>query len=123
MGLFSKATRVRSASSGASAQQPAGGDKTEAVTVETAAREASVDKDAVLETQGDKEETPQQEAEDESKYPTGPKLWMLVTGLCLAIWVVALDNTIIATASKSSNVDCKYPSTHRRSPKDYDSMA
>lgn len=39
--------------------------------------------------------------EDESKYPHGVKLAMLTFGLCAATWVVALDNTIIATASRS----------------------
>lgn len=39
--------------------------------------------------------------EDESKYPHGVKLAMLSFGLCAATWVVALDNTIIATASRS----------------------
>ncbi|KAG9845679.1 putative major facilitator superfamily transporter, partial [Aureobasidium melanogenum] len=63
----------------------------------TGVREASVDKDAVSKLEGDASAvTP--EAEDESKYPTGPKLWLLVLGLCLAIWVIALDNSIIATA-------------------------
>jgi len=40
------------------------------------------------------------DAEDESKYPSGIKLALLTLGLCTATWVVALDNTIIATASK-----------------------
>jgi hypothetical protein len=58
----------------------------------TAVREASVDKDAVSKTEKDAEGA-SRVAEDESKYPTGPKLWLLVLGLCLAIWVVALDNS------------------------------
>lgn len=40
------------------------------------------------------------DTEDESKYPSGLKLALLTLGLCTATWVVALDNTIIATASK-----------------------
>ena len=36
--------------------------------------------------------------EDESKYLTGWKLVMLSIGLCLTTFVIALDNTIIATA-------------------------
>lgn len=54
---------------------------------------------AVLETSLDKPKSEEDtsaitpEAEDESKYPTGPKLWLLVLGLCLAIWVIALDNS------------------------------
>ncbi|KAI4748474.1 putative major facilitator superfamily transporter [Aureobasidium sp. EXF-12298] len=63
--------------------------KAEAV---TAVREDSVDKDAVSKAEGDADADSRQ-AEDESKYPTGPKLWLLVLGLCLAIWVVALDNS------------------------------
>ncbi|KAE8850566.1 hypothetical protein PTNB73_00418 [Pyrenophora teres f. teres] len=38
------------------------------------------------------------EVEDESKYLTGWKLAMLSIGLCLTTFVIALDNTIIATA-------------------------
>ena len=36
--------------------------------------------------------------DDESKYPTGIKLVLLTIGLTLSTFVVALDNTIIATA-------------------------
>ena len=36
--------------------------------------------------------------EDESKYPTGLPLILLTVGLCLGTFVVAIDNTIIATA-------------------------
>ena len=36
--------------------------------------------------------------DDESKYPTGIKLYLLTMGLTLSTFVVALDNTIIATA-------------------------
>ncbi|KAF2267078.1 MFS general substrate transporter [Lojkania enalia] len=39
-----------------------------------------------------------EEPEDESKYLSGPKLWILSLGLCLTTFVIALDNTIIATA-------------------------
>lgn len=39
-----------------------------------------------------------EEAEDESKYISGLKLWTLSFGLCLTTFVIALDNTIIATA-------------------------
>lgn len=37
-------------------------------------------------------------ADDETKYPKGGALAVLTFGLCLATFVVALDNTIIATA-------------------------
>jgi fucose permease len=40
----------------------------------------------------------EEEAEDESKYLTGAKLVILTLGLCLTTFVIALDNTIIATA-------------------------
>ena len=36
--------------------------------------------------------------DDESKYPHGVPLWVLTFGLCVSVFVVALDNTIIATA-------------------------
>jgi hypothetical protein len=32
------------------------------------------------------------------QYPTGLKLGIIIFGLCLAVFCVALDNTIIATA-------------------------
>ncbi|KAK6535356.1 hypothetical protein TWF694_001818 [Orbilia ellipsospora] len=38
------------------------------------------------------------EEEDESKYPGGTTLAILTTGLCLSTFVIALDNSIIATA-------------------------
>ena len=37
----------------------------------------------------------QDEPEDESKYPGGLKLLLLLVGLALATFVIALDNTII----------------------------
>lgn len=44
----------------------------------------------------EKEDTAEgEEAEDESKYPGGVALTLLTFGLCLALFVVALDNTII----------------------------
>jgi hypothetical protein len=45
---------------------------------------------------GERESTT--EVEDESKYLSGVKLWILSLGLCLTTFVIALDNTIIATA-------------------------
>ena len=69
-----------------------GEDLTSKVEAVTNVREASVDKDAPSKTEGDASATTRV-AEDESKYPTGPKLWLLVLGLCLTIWVVALDNS------------------------------
>lgn len=50
------------------------------------------------------ETTPIQEAEalekisDEPEYPTGAKLGIIVASLCLSVFLMALDNTIIATA-------------------------
>jgi MFS family permease len=46
----------------------------------------------------DAEATTEDEAEDESKYLSGAKLIILSLGLCLTTFVIALDNTIIATA-------------------------
>ncbi|KAK6533759.1 hypothetical protein TWF694_002690 [Orbilia ellipsospora] len=40
-------------------------------------------------------------ADDESKYPRGIRLIVLTIGLCLSVFVVALDNSIIATAIPS----------------------
>lgn len=91
MGLFKNKTM--SGPSAVPLEEHKGGDdpmsKAEAV---TAVREASVDKDASSKAEGDADAA-SRVAEDESKYPTGPKLWLLVLGLCLAIWVVALDNS------------------------------
>ena len=44
----------------------------------------------------------EEEPEDESKYLSGFKLGILSLGLCLTTFVIALDNTIIATVSKLS---------------------
>jgi len=38
------------------------------------------------------------DSEDESNYPHGVKLVIILSALCLAIFLVALDNTIISTA-------------------------
>lgn len=46
----------------------------------------------------DVNDEPNEEVEDESKYLSGFKLWVLSLGLCLTTFVIALDNTIIATA-------------------------
>jgi hypothetical protein len=43
-------------------------------------------------------QTGDENADDASKYPTGTKLALLTFGLAMATFVVALDNTIIATA-------------------------
>ena len=54
-----------------------------------------------VETNTEAERTPSvaaSEPEDESKYPKGLPLTFLTLGLCLTTFVVALDNTIIATA-------------------------
>jgi hypothetical protein len=73
--------------------------KAEAV---TAIRTSSTSKDKQVAVKAKGEDNAAaREAEDESKYPTGVKHWLLVLGLCLAIWLVALDNSIIATASRS----------------------
>lgn len=35
---------------------------------------------------------------DEPEYPTGAKLGIIIASLCLSVFLMALDNTIIATA-------------------------
>lgn len=60
-------------------------------------------KEAVKEKESGKESeeganTAEEVAEDESKYLSGLKLGILSLGLCLTTFVIALDNTIIATA-------------------------
>ena len=69
-------------------------------------RTSSVGKKAA-EAQGEEniiQTTPLQEAEaldklsDEAEYPTGAKLGIIVASLCLSVFLMALDNTIIATA-------------------------
>lgn len=62
-----------------------------AETVAAVRETSSVDKGTISKVEEASAATPG--AEDESKYPTGPKLWLLVLGLALAIWVVALDNS------------------------------
>lgn len=51
--------------------------------------------DGDIKSQGGEEE---EEVEDMSKYPTGLPLAFIMTGLCLAVLLIALDQTIIATA-------------------------
>lgn len=80
---------------------------------EQAANGASTPKDkesAPLESYSEKkvitpevsgDQTPVQsgsDAEDTTKYPTGLALGLIVLALCLAVFLVALDQTIIATA-------------------------
>ena len=50
------------------------------------------------EKEGDNAEDTVDDQNDDSKYPGGGKLALLTFGLCMATFVVALDNTIIATA-------------------------
>jgi len=42
--------------------------------------------------------TPAEQNQDHESYPHGPKLWLLIASLCLAVFLVALDQTIIAPA-------------------------
>lgn len=57
-----------------------------------------VDRDGEKETAEAAAQDDDEEPEDESKYLTGAKLIILSLGLCLTTFVIALDNTIIATA-------------------------
>lgn len=54
--------------------------------------------DKVEEKDGESAGDAVDEQNDDSKYPGGGKLAILTFGLCMATFVVALDNTIIATA-------------------------
>ncbi|KAI5263785.1 putative major facilitator superfamily transporter [Aureobasidium subglaciale] len=97
MGLFRSSRGATAESNVIELESHEGGDGPVGKSV-TAIREDSVDKDATSSGEGETD-APARAAEDESKYPHGPKLWLLVLGLCLTIWVVALDNSIIATAT------------------------
>jgi hypothetical protein len=50
---------------------------------------------------GTVEEDQPAEVEDESKYPSGFPLAILTFGLCVSLFVVALDNTIIGKPTES----------------------
>ncbi|KAM4065225.1 major facilitator superfamily protein [Hirsutella rhossiliensis] len=41
---------------------------------------------------------PKQDEDDESRYPAGPQFWLVLVSLCLSVFLVALDQTIIAPA-------------------------
>ncbi|PKX97735.1 uncharacterized protein P174DRAFT_439478 [Aspergillus novofumigatus IBT 16806] len=41
-------------------------------------------------------------AEDDADYPSGLRLFVICLSLCLAVFLTALDNTIIATAIPKS---------------------
>ncbi|KAF8866717.1 putative MFS toxin efflux pump [Acephala macrosclerotiorum] len=62
-------------------------------------------REAKMEVESTKEEVvPKKEAqaskddEDDADYPHGLKLWVILSALCLAVFLVALDQTIISTA-------------------------
>ena len=61
---------------------------------------ASLDVDSTIPETKEKEgdTASEEEEEDISKYPTGLPLAFIVIALCLAVFLVALDQTIIATA-------------------------
>lgn len=58
-----------------------------------ASAEAVNEKDAAV-----VQDPTQQDLEEEIEYPTGLKFGIITLALCLAVFLVALDNTIIATA-------------------------
>lgn len=37
---------------------------------------------------------PKKDEEDDMEYPHGPKLWVILSALCLAVFLVALDQTV-----------------------------
>jgi hypothetical protein len=45
-----------------------------------------------------KEKQPPTDAEEDMEYPHGVKLWVILGALCLAVFLVALDQTIVSTA-------------------------
>jgi len=65
--------------------------------LEKSARASSDIDNTVPETK-EKEEDTTSEEEDPTEYPTGLPLLFITTALCLAVFLVALDQTIIATA-------------------------
>lgn len=42
--------------------------------------------------------TAKEEQEDESRYPSGIRLGLVILALCLAVFLMSLDNSIISTA-------------------------
>ena len=52
----------------------------------------------VIETNPIKEVEALDKLSDEPEYPTGAKLGIITASLCLSVFLMALDNTIIATA-------------------------
>lgn len=52
----------------------------------------------VLESTAMKEMEALDKLSDEPEYPTGVKLGIIIASLCLSVFLMALDNTIIATA-------------------------
>ena len=66
------------------------------ITARTDGKQTAVTTDTEKKTQDETEESPADD--DESQYMSGSKLVLLSIGLCLATFVIALDNTIIATA-------------------------
>ena len=59
---------------------------------------ASLDVDNTAPETKEKEDDAASEEEDLSRYPTGLPLVFIIVALCLAVFLVALDQTIIATA-------------------------
>ena len=49
-------------------------------------------------TVDDEKATAANTSEDDMEYPQGLKLWAILSALCLAVFLVALDQTIISTA-------------------------
>ena len=57
-----------------------------------------------IETNGLEEAEALENFSEEPEYPSGAKLAVISLALCLSVFLVALDNTIIAVASKASNL-------------------
>lgn len=51
-------------------------------------------KDTEAVTESEKDVKPNKDEEDDIEYPHGPKLWIILSALCLAVFLVALDQTV-----------------------------
>ena len=62
------------------------------------AKEAQTTVAAEKEAGSTSKSTAENNEEEDSNYPHGAKLWVILLALCLSVFLVALDQTIIATA-------------------------
>ncbi|KAI1338664.1 putative efflux pump [Xylariaceae sp. FL0016] len=92
-------TRDRAASSGSShSGDHAAVDTTAQPTTADAEKQSPLAKTQTATTQNGTSLRQQETREDGIEYPTGVKLGLITLALCLSVFLVALDNSIIATA-------------------------